>query len=199
MDLDLIELAKKEFGCTSRLNQAGYILPDGSLLNFGNDGYRTEDHREIMTIYTDNDIKIWSDEYRYNYVIDFMNHGPIRMDNRNGSLNMSVEPTSKQYFIIKQIVKYNDGDVYIDFSDKQGNLIHSVCYDNASVSRVINDIKRFYNEGIKPSGDVIERKLSPHKQVLYETIMNQLSKLVLNKFKEIDAYNRNKQKRTAGN
>ena len=187
MDFDLMKLAKTEFGCTSRLNQAGYVLPDGSLLNFGFDGHRTEDHREIKTIYLDNDIEIWSNEYLFNYVVDFMNHGAIRIDNRNGTLNMIVEPTTKQYFIIKQIVRYNEGNIVIDFSDKFGETIHSVCYDNASVSRVINDIKRFYNEGIKPIGDIIETKLStPYKQIIYESIMEHLSKLVYNKLKEIN-------------
>ena len=115
-----------------------------------------------------------------------MNHGAIRIDNRNGTLNMTVEPTTKQYFIIKQIIRYNEGNVVIDFSDEFGETIHSVYYDNASVSRVINDIKRFYNEGIKPIGDIIETKLSTYKQTIYESIMSHLSKLVYNKLKEIN-------------
>ena len=44
---DVISLAVEKFGLTSSLSQAGYILPNGTLLSLGTDGYRDTDHRAI--------------------------------------------------------------------------------------------------------------------------------------------------------
>ena len=96
-------MAVEEFGTTSRLSQAGYILPDGNLLNFGSGGYRETDHRQIAAVYKQNNISIWNDEYRYNYVVDFMNHGAIRCDVNSGILDMTKEPTKEQYYVLKNL------------------------------------------------------------------------------------------------
>ena len=150
---DVISLAIEEFGLTSRLSQAGYILPDGKLLNFGNDGDRDTDHRAIEGIYKRNGIKIWNDEYRYNYVVDFMNHGAIRCDVNSGLLDMTKEPTNEQFYTIKDFVR-NAVDVDIDFTDDKGNTLHSVSYSDAKPQAVVADIMRYYEDGIKPIGNV---------------------------------------------
>ena len=149
----IISLAVDEFGLTRDLNQAGYILPDGTLLNFGSGGYRGTDHRNIADIYAENGIKIWDDEYRYNYVVDFMNRGAIRCDVNSGLLDMTKEPTNEQYYVINSFVR-QAGDVDIDFTDNKGDIIHSVSYSNANPQAVVADIQRFYNEGIMPQGNV---------------------------------------------
>ena len=150
---DIISLAIEEFGLTSRLNQAGYILPDGKLLNFGSDGYRETDHRQIAAVYKQNGIKIWDDEYRYNYVVDFMNHGAIRCDVNSGILDMTKEPTNEQFYAIKDFVR-KAVDVDIDFTDDKGNTLHSVSYSDAKPQAVVADIRRYYEDGIKPMGNV---------------------------------------------
>lgn len=150
---DIISLAIEEFGLTSRLSQAGYILPDGKLLNFGSDGYRETDHRQIAAVYKQNGIKIWSDEYRYNYVVDFMNHGAIRCDVNSGILDMTKEPTNEQFYAIKDFVR-KAVDVDIDFTDDKGNTLHSVSYSDAKPQAVVADIRRYYEDGIKPMGNV---------------------------------------------
>lgn len=150
---DIISLAIEEFGLTSRLSQAGYILPDGQLLNFGSDGDRDTDHRAIEGIYKQNGIKIWNDEYRYNYVVDFMNHGAIRCDVNSGILDMTKEPTKEQFYAIKDFVR-KAVDVDIDFTDDKGNTLHSVSYSDAKPQAIVADIKRYYEDGIKPMGNV---------------------------------------------
>lgn len=150
---DIISLAVEEFGITSRLSQAGYILPDGNLLNFGRGGYRETDHRQIATVYKQNNISIWNDEYRYNYVVDFMNHGAIRCDVNSGILDMTKEPTKEQYYVLKNFVR-NAVDVDIDFTDDKGNTLHSVSYSDAKPQAVVADIRRYYEDGIKPMGNV---------------------------------------------
>ena len=152
-EYDVISLAVDEYGLTDNLNQAGYILPDGKLLNFGSNGQRDEDHRQIALIYKQNGIKIWNDEYRYNYVVDFMNHGAIRCDAYSGILDMTKEPTNSQFYVIKEFVR-NAVDIDIDFTDSKGNTLHSVSYSNANPQAVVADISRYYEEGIKPTGNV---------------------------------------------
>ena len=160
---DIISLAIEEFGLTSRLSQAGYILPDGKLLNFGSDGYRETDHRQIAAVYKQNGIKIWNDEYRYNYVVDFMNHGAIRCDVNSGILDMTKEPTNEQFYAIKDFVR-KAVDVDIDFTDDKGNTLHSVSYSDAKPQAVVADIRRYYEDGIKPMGNVqYEEKQSINK------------------------------------
>ena len=151
--VDLMALAKNEFGVTSNLKQAGYILPDGTLLNFGSYGYRETDHRAIEGIYTSNNIKIWNDEYRFNYVVDFMNHGAIRCCLNGGILDMTKEPTSQQYYVIKNFVR-KAGDLDIDFTNNIGDVECSASYSNANPQRVVADISRYYNDGIRPQGDM---------------------------------------------
>ena len=150
---DVINLAKEKYGITNNISQAGYILPDGGLLSFGADGYRDVDHRAIEAIYEENNIPIWSDEYRYNYVVDFMNHGAIRCDIITGILDMTQEPTSEQYNTIKSFVR-KAVDIDIDFTDDKGNTLHSVSYSDARPQQVVADIRRYYNEGIKPQGNI---------------------------------------------
>ena len=150
---DIISLAIDEFGLTYDLRQCGYILPDGRLLNFGSDGYRETDHRQIAAVYNDNNIKIWNDEYRYNYVVDFMNHGAIRCDLHSGILDMTQEPTNEQYRVLSDFIR-RAVDVDIDFTDNKGNTLHSVSYSNKRPQAVIADIRRYYEDGIKPIGNV---------------------------------------------
>ena len=114
---DVISLAIGEYGLTNSLKEAGYILPDGSLLNLGHSGTRDTDHRAIEGIYLQNNIPIWDDEYKYNYVVDFMNHGAIRCCVNGGILDMTSEPTDEQYSVIKMFVR-NAVDVDIDFTVK---------------------------------------------------------------------------------
>ena len=145
---NIINLAIQSFGITKNIRQAGYILPDGRFLNFGSYGSRETDHRAIEGIYKSNNIPIWSDEYRYNYVVDFMNRGAIRCDVNNGLLDMTREPTQEQYNALKMFARYSS-DIYLDFTDNNGNNIHSIEYDNPKPQKLVMDIYNFYHEGIK--------------------------------------------------
>lgn len=164
---ELFRLAIEEFGITSLLSQAGYILPNGQLLNFGAYGDRDTDHRAIEAIYKGNNIQIWSDEYRYNYVVDFLNHGAIRIDVHSGLIDMTTEPTDAEYAVLKMFARKNRNAIYMDFTDKRGNVIHSVDYYNVNPQRLVSDIMKFYREGLKPLGDIDES--TKHKHILRES------------------------------
>lgn len=181
---DVISLAIEQYGTTSNLGQAGYILPDGRLLNFGSNGYREEDHRGIEGIYKKNNIPIWSDEYRYNYVVDFMNHGAIRCCVNGGILDMTKEPTKEQYFTIRAFVR-KAVDVDIDFTDDKGNTLHSVSYSDARPQQVVADIMRYYEEGIKPQGNVQYESKKNNKSVIVNE--SQIKNIIENLDFEVDS------------
>lgn len=151
---NIIELAIEEFGTTSILSEAGYILPDGKLLNFGEQGQRTTDHRAIDGIYIGNGINIVDDSFRYNYVVDFMNRGAIRIDANIGAINMVHEPTTAQYIVLKEIVRGTNGEAYVDFTNSSGNTLYSVEYEHVTPQRLVADIHKYYTEELKSQGDV---------------------------------------------
>ena len=82
-----------------------------------------------------------------------MNHGAIRCDVNSGILDMTKEPTKEQYYVLKNFVR-NAVDVDIDFTDDKGNTLHSVSYSDAKPQAVVADIMRYYEDGIKPMGNV---------------------------------------------
>lgn len=163
----VFDTAKRKFGETKDIREAGYVLPDGSMLDFsgrheldpGTDssflaGRRSTDHRavnQISFVYDENgdevDTGVSSD------MPDFIKRGAIRIDNNAGSINLSAAPTSEQKKVLRELIRRNRGDVQVDFGDGW-NSDHYVEYEEASAQRVLGDIDRYFDEGIKPEGNV---------------------------------------------
>jgi hypothetical protein len=141
----IFSLVIDEYGTTNRIENAEYILPDGTML------YSGGDHRGIASIYATNNISIFDDKYRYNYVVDFLNRGAIRcrMFDGDGILDMTREPTGKQYQVINTFARYAS-NINIDFTSNEGETLNSVSYSNATPQRITSDIYKYYNEGIIP-------------------------------------------------
>ena len=144
----IFSLVIDEYGTTNRIENAEYILPDGTMLCSGGD------HRGIASVYATNNISIFDDTYRYNYIVDFLNRGAIRcrMFDGGGILDMTREPTDKQYTVINTFVRYAS-NIDIDFTSNKGETLNSVSYSNVTPQRVTSDIYRYYNEGIIPQGN----------------------------------------------
>ncbi len=157
----IFDAAKAKFGTTYDMREAGYILPDGSMLDFSGrhqvegdasflNGDRTVDHREIADIAYDNDDNetgIKTD------LGDFLDRGAIRIDSNAGAINLNVAPTKAQKDRLKRLIERNDGYVYVDFG-KGWDTEHYAEYEAARASRVLGDIDRYFDEGIKPTGNV---------------------------------------------
>lgn len=163
----VFDTAKRKFGETKDIREAGYVLPDGSMLDFsgrheldpGTDssflaGRRTTDHRainQISFVYDENgdevDTGVSSD------MPDFIKRGAIRIDNNAGSINLSAAPTMAQRKVLRELIRRNGGDVQVDFGDGW-NSDHYVEYEEASAQRVLGDIDRYFDEGIKPEGNM---------------------------------------------
>ena len=141
--------AVKEFGYTPYYYDAGYILPNGKMLNFSGEkgrhyGSRGQDHRAIGTIYPDSQ---GSDA-----MIRFMKDGNIRImaETPGIDLSSSVEPTREQYATIRAFAENSRRKEYfnVDLSDEHGDNVGTLEYDgNVNPTRIINDIKHFYETG----------------------------------------------------
>lgn len=128
------------FGTTTNLNIAGYILPDGRLLDFsgkkfGADGRnRTIDHREVGNAY-DNEIDM----------DDFLKNGAIRIDATSGSINIGAKPTAAQMRIIEQIVSRNTDSVSLEL-ENNGPSLNEV-YDNTTPTNIKRIINQYFTSG----------------------------------------------------
>lgn len=151
----LFEDAKKEFGLTNNFNVAGYMLPDGSLLNFGdpaNPTTRAEDHRAIEGVIMENGTEY---ENRWEYLADFMNEGAIRLLPEYAGINLMKAPTKEQrQRLMDFIYKYN-GEVILEIADERLNNVAYVEYDRKTApARIFRDIDGYFNDGIIPQQDI---------------------------------------------
>jgi len=141
--MDIFQKAVQYFGTTSDFREAGYILPDGTMLDFsdkqngGLPGMRLLDHREVAEIL---------DLPQTEALITFMNSGCIRVMPECPGLDISIYPTKKQIDVIRRFVDYYR-DVCIDISDKKGNIVTTFEYtEKTSSSRIIFDIRTVFQQ-----------------------------------------------------
>lgn len=165
----LFACAANEYGTTENPQEAGYILPDGSMLDFsGGEGIRGTDHRNITSAFSDAGIQLPDNWSRTDAMCDFIRRGAIRYIPECNGFDMCQEPTREQYRTIKQIIRQMGGTTDVDFDDKDGNTLLSVHYNNVTPQRLEADIYRYFNEGIKPQGDAWEsrrkRRLTEEKE-----------------------------------
>ena len=162
----LFDGAKKKFGVTHDIREAGYVLPDGSMLDFsgrheldpGTDsgflkGQRTFDHRgisQISFVYDENGDEV--DTGLETTMQDFIERGAIRIDYNAGNINLAVAPTAAQRRVLRTLIAGNGGEVQVDFGNGWDSD-HYAEYSEAKAARVLADIDRYFAEGIKPQGD----------------------------------------------
>ena len=139
--------AIKAFKTTTNFNEAGYLLPDGKLLNFsgGERNHRYRDHREIGEIYeATNGVAALN---------RFLADGNIRImaESPGADLPAGVEPTREQYAALRKFINSNgvqDGRFYVDFSNADGSRAGNYAYEGrVNAERVLNDIKHYYTTG----------------------------------------------------
>ena len=120
----LFDNAKKIFGTTYNWNTAGYILPDGTRLDFsgkreGSSGqYREEDHRAILEAYGED-----ADMRGTEAMIDFMRRGAIRIMPESGSINIQGTPTKAQLQALDGFISKMCGEVTIDIDNENGDTL----------------------------------------------------------------------------
>ena len=141
--------AVKEFGYTPYFYDAGYITPNGKMLNFSGEkgkhyGTRGQDHRAIGIIYANTNGTAALNR--------FIKDGNIRIMAESPGIDIStfVEPTTEQYSTIRKFIyEYANKEYFnVDLTDENGNVIGSLEYENKiNPLRIINDIKHYYATG----------------------------------------------------
>jgi len=128
---DALEWAKLSMGTTDDLAEAGYILPDGTLLDFsgrregGDAGQRSMDHRQI-------DLPV-SDVSGSDLMMNFMGAGAIRIDANSGLIDVVVTPTPEQFEQIQELADLNDG-AYVDLNQGERSGFEVVGAENVVAS-----------------------------------------------------------------
>ena len=143
------KLAKEYYGTTNKLSETGYILTDGSLLDFsgkkfgGSPNNRSIDHREIV------------DALDKAGMEEFINSGNIRYLPEGDKILLSNEPTPQQYKVIERIINNNGGYITIELmndANKWGMNRNDYYgeYEDTTFNKVKRDIKAFYTgEGVR--------------------------------------------------
>jgi len=140
----IIAKAKQGFGLTDDFKEAGYLLQDGSMLDFsgkkegGTPGVRNYDHRQINEADTD--------------MVGFMADGNIRMKAESNGFEITQKPTNKQLAVLKRYIATMNQGALVDFSEAgQYGATFSAEYNKGTPpQRIINDIANYYNNGVKP-------------------------------------------------
>jgi hypothetical protein len=162
----IFDTAKKKFGVTSDLREAGYILPDGTMLDFSGrhelfgaddsciSGRRTTDHRGISQIAYAYDAEGNEIDTGVKTTMpDFIERGAIRIDANAGTINLNGKPTAQQRAVLRRLIQSSGGDVIIDYGNGWDSQHYSE-YEGAKTSRVLSDIDRYFDEGIKTDGNI---------------------------------------------
>ena len=141
--------AIKEFGYTPFFYDAGYITPNGKMLNFSGEkgqhyGTRGQDHRAIGIVYANTEGS--------KAMVRFMGDGNIRIMAESPGIDISsiVEPTKEQYATIRKFVREYANKEYfnIDITNAEGQTVGNYEYEGRiSAERVVNDIKYFFENG----------------------------------------------------
>lgn len=164
----LFEAAKEEFGVTNNFGVAGYMLPDGALLDFseakdgGPANKRTRDHREVGSIIEDRDY-----DTRSEYITDFLNEGAIRIMPESDAVNLSVAPSAEQREKLLDYFYKKNGYIILEIDDQNGKSAAYMEYDKGtSPYRIMRDIDNYFNEGIVPQQNTMFKTSS--KPVTYD-------------------------------
>lgn len=143
---------KEHFGVTRQYEKAGYLLTDGSLLDFsgrhwGDDtgGYRQVDHREVKKYFTDSPLN--GIEEMVNMIIN----GNIRLMPESGGIDLSRRPTAGQITTLRGYINHFHGEVILDIDGENGRTLHSITYPRGTASaRILRDITEYFDNGSVP-------------------------------------------------
>jgi len=186
--VNFFELAKERFGVTNDIRECGYILPDGSMLDFSGkhtldsktdssflSGRRSVDHRDISDLGFERDGKTKTGNNID--MTQFIRMGAIRMHaSRYGSIiNLYMKPTDEQVAVLSRLFRYSNGCAVVEIGDGDESLSYAE-YEDANPRRIINDIIRYFSEGISLIGNVTE-STRKNKFILKEYFQNKTSDL----------------------
>lgn len=142
-------LAKERFGTTEDFRRAGYILPDGQMLDFAqNDRTRDTDHREIMSVFGSAEVKNGTEALN-----EFLLDGNVRVMAEAPGVDLSADtaPTTQQLEQIWRMVQELGGEkrqFTLDISTADGRVAAGKEYSGrVDADRIVREIREYYQTG----------------------------------------------------
>ena len=155
---ELEQEAVKHFGHTYSWAETGYVLTDGSRLDFSGrrdgsgGGARYEDHRDIAQL------DAYSGFAGTDAMIDFMKRGNIRIMPEGDGINLSVRPTRAQENTLADFISRRRGEVTLDIDNERGETVVSVEYPRGTHSnKILQDIRNYFESGVEPTVSEVQR------------------------------------------
>ena len=153
------KLAVKQFGTTDRFERAGYILPDGRMLNFAqNDGTRDTDHREILDVFGPAEVPNGTEALN-----KFLADGNVRVMAEAPGVDIAAKtpPTEQQLRQIRAMVEQLGSEkrrFTIDISTTDGRVAASKEYSRkVDADKVVREIREYYKTGELPAESELAR------------------------------------------
>lgn len=139
-------LAKEQFGVTEEFRRAGYILPDGQMLDFAqNDRSRDTDHREILEVFGPAEVKTGTEALN-----EFLLDGNVRVMAEAPGVDISADtaPTAQQLEQIRKMAEQLSGErgqFTLDISTADGRVAASKEYSGrVDADKVVREIREYY-------------------------------------------------------
>jgi hypothetical protein len=143
------QLAKERFGVTEDFKKAGYILPDGKMLNFAqSERTRDTDHRAIREVFGPAETKSGTEALN-----EFLLDGNVRVMAEGPGIDLSAdtEPTAQQLEQIRKMVDELSGErgqFILDISTADGRVAASKAYSGSvDADKVVREIREYYRTG----------------------------------------------------
>ena len=143
------QLAKERFGVTEDFKKAGYILPDGKMLNFAqSERTRDTDHRAIREVFGPAETKSGAEALN-----EFLLDGNVRVMAEGPGIDLSAdtEPTAQQMEQIRKMVDELSGErgqFILDISTADGRVAASKAYSGSvDADKVVREIRDYYRTG----------------------------------------------------
>ena len=153
------QLAVEQFGTTSEFERAGYILPDGQMLDFArNDKTRDTDHREIMSVFGPAEVSEGTDALN-----KFLADGNVRVMAEAPGVDLAADkaPTAAQLEQIREMVGSlgsEQSKFTLDISTTDGRVAASKEYSGRiDADRVVREIRDYYKTGELPAESSLAR------------------------------------------
>ena len=170
------KLAVEQFGTTDRFERAGYILPDGRMLNFAqNDGTRDTDHREILDAFGPAEVSNGTEALN-----EFLADGNVRVMAEAPGVDIAAKtpPTEQQLRQIRAMVEQLGSEkrrFTLDISTTDGRVAASKEYSGkVDADKVVREIREYYKTGELPAESELARfRYQRAEQADRETKQNQ--------------------------
>ena len=155
---------ESHFGVTGNHEFAGYLLPNGKMLDFSGKHWgnpyptgREVDHRDVWDVWENSD-RDGTDE-----MVNMIGNGSIRLMPESGGINLAVAPNKAQQSALVSYIRHFKGEVMVDVDEVGGDTVHSFIYNRGTAPMtVIRDIMAYFEDGTIP------QQQPEYRQFLYQ-------------------------------